>query len=140
MPMPRAITRFNRVFLNRVLGPAAKHLPAFGVIVHRGRRSGQTYRTPVNLFRQPNGYVIALTYGVGDWVRNVLAAGECTLETRGRSYHMTQPRLVRDEQRRAVPKILRFVGAVGNVSDFLYLSLEAPPSLGNAGETHMNGV
>jgi deazaflavin-dependent oxidoreductase (nitroreductase family) len=124
MPLPRAITRFNRAFLNRFLGPPARYLPSFGVVVHRGRSSGRIYRTPVNIFRQPDGYVIALTYGVGDWVRNVLAAGECTLVTRGRSYRMTRPRLVHDEQRRAVPRVLRFVGAVGNVSDFLYLSFE----------------
>jgi deazaflavin-dependent oxidoreductase (nitroreductase family) len=128
MPMPRPITRFNRAVLNRVLAPAARYVPAFGVIVHRGRKSGRTYRTPVNIFRQPDGYVIALTYGVGDWVRNVLAAGECTLETKGRTYRMTRPRLVHDEQRRAVPAVLRFVGAVGNVSDFVYLSFQRRPS------------
>src|SRR5207248_7697457 len=44
------------------------------------------------------------------------------LITRGRAYRMTQPRLVHDEERRAVPKVLRLVGAVGNVSDFLYLT------------------
>lgn len=121
MPLPRPITRFNRAILNRLLSPAAARLPAFGIVIHRGRKSGRTYRTPVNIFRQPDGYVVALTYGVGDWVRNVLAAGECTLITRGRSYPMTRPRLVHDEERSAVPAVLRFVGAVGNVSDFLYL-------------------
>jgi deazaflavin-dependent oxidoreductase (nitroreductase family) len=130
VPLPRAVTRFNRAILNRLLSPAAKRLPAFGIVVHRGRKSGRVYRTPVNIFKQPNGYVVPLTYGVGDWERNVLAAGECTLETRGRSYHMTQPRLVHDEERRAVPAILRFVGAVGGVSDFLYLSHEARSSTG----------
>ena len=126
MPLPRPITRFNRLILNRVLSPAAARLPAFGIVIHRSRQSGRTYRTPVNVFRRPDGYVIALTYGVGDWVRNVLDAGECTLITRGRSYHMTRPRLVHDEERRAVPGILRFVGAVGNVSDFLYLHHDRP--------------
>ena len=122
MPLPRPIMRVNRVVLNRVLSPVAARLPAFGIVVHRGRRSGREYRTPVNIFSQPDGYVVALTYGVGDWVRNVLAADECMLITRGRAYRMTQPRLVHDEERRAVPKVLRLVGAVGNVSDFLYLS------------------
>jgi len=122
VPLPRAITRFNRAVLNRVLEPAARFLPAFGVVVHRGRKSGRIYQTPVNIFKQPNGYVVALTYGVGDWVRNVLAAGDCTLITRGRSYRMIQPRLVHDEERRAVPAVLRFVGVIGHVSDFLYLT------------------
>jgi deazaflavin-dependent oxidoreductase (nitroreductase family) len=122
MPMPRAITRFNRSILNRVLSPAASRLPSFGILVHRGRKSGRTYRTPVNIFRRADGYAIALTYGVGDWVRNVLAAGECTLITRGRSYRMTRPRLVHDETRRVVPAALRVLGAIANVSDFLYLN------------------
>jgi deazaflavin-dependent oxidoreductase (nitroreductase family) len=121
MPLPRAVARSNRVFLNRFLTPLAERLPTFGVVVHRGRKSGRSYRTPVNVFRQPDGYLIALTYGVGDWVRNVLAAGECTLVTRGRSHRMVAPRLVHDETRRGVPAALRFVGAIGNVSDFLYL-------------------
>src|SRR5438552_13414146 len=85
MPLPRAITRFNRSFLNRLLAPAARYLPAFGVIVHRGRKTGRAYRTPVNMFKRPDGYVIALTYGVGDWVRNVLAAGEWMFARWGRS-------------------------------------------------------
>src|SRR6266498_1317049 len=71
MPLPRSVTRFNRTILNRVLSPAAARLPAFGIVIHRGRKSGRSYRTPVNIFRQRDGYVIALTYGVGDWVRNV---------------------------------------------------------------------
>lgn len=121
MPLPRRVARMNRVFLDRVLRPLARHAPGFGVIEHHGRRSGATYRTPVNIFRQPDGYLVALTYGVGDWVRNVLAEGSCTLETRGRRYRMVEPRLVHDEERRDVPRILRFVGAIGNVSDFVYL-------------------
>ncbi len=125
MPLPRPVTRFNRAMLNRILSPAVARLPAFGVVIHRGRTSGREYRTPVNIFRRPGGYIVALTYGVGDWVRNVIDARECTLITRGRSYHMTQPRLAHDKERRAIPAILRFVGAVGNVSDFLYLEDDA---------------
>lgn len=138
MPLPRAVARTNRVLLNRILGPFALRLPAFGVVEHRGRRSGRLYRTPVNIFRQTDGYVVALTYGVGDWVRNVLAADECTLVTRGHARHMVRPRLVHDEQRRAVPPILRFVGALGRVSDFLYLQ-DDPSAMRRARRTHVPG-
>lgn len=124
MPLPRSIARVNRAVLNHVLRPLARYLPGFGVVVHRGRRSGRIYRTPVNVFKQPNGYVIALTYGVGDWPRNVLAARECRLVTTGRSHHLFEPRLVHDEHRQVVPAMLRFVGAIGNVTDFLYLSAD----------------
>jgi len=124
MPLPRSVARFNRRVTNRLLGPLARHLPHFGVVVHRGRKTGRLYRTPVNVFRRPGGYVIALTYGRdSDWVRNVLTDGGCVLETRGRSLRLTRPRLVHDEQRRAVPAPLRLVGVLGRVSDFLDLTL-----------------
>jgi deazaflavin-dependent oxidoreductase (nitroreductase family) len=122
MPLPRRIARLNRRFTNRLIGPIARYLPHVGVIVHRGRKTGRLYRTPVNVFSRQGGYVIALTYGRGDWVRNVVAAGGCLLETGGRAVRLTDPRLIHDEERRAVPAVLRVVGRLGNVSDFLELS------------------
>ena len=86
MPLPRSIARVNRRVTNRLLGGLAQRLPGFGVVVHKGRTSGRQYRTPVNVFRRGDRYIIALTYGPNaDWVRNVLADGGCTLETRGRT-------------------------------------------------------
>ena len=124
MPLPRSVARFNRLVTNRILGPLARYLPHFGVVVHRGRKTGRRYRTPVNVFPRPGGYVIALTYGRrSEWVRNVLAAGGCVLESRGRSLRLTRPRLVHDERRRAVPAPLRVIGALGHVDDFLELTL-----------------
>jgi hypothetical protein len=56
------------------------------VVVHRGRRPGRRYRTPVNVFATEDGYRFALTYGPDtDWVRSVLAAGGCEQQTRGRT-------------------------------------------------------
>lgn len=84
MPLPAWLARFNRMVSNPVLGPAAARLPYCGVIVHRGRRSGRLYRTPVNAFPVDEGFVVALTYGrETDWVRNVLAAGGCEMVHRG---------------------------------------------------------
>lgn len=75
MPAPRWLGRFNRVVTNRVTGIVAPRLPGFGVISHRGRRSGRAYTTPVNVFRTAEGYAVALTYGAeSDWVKNVEAA------------------------------------------------------------------
>ena len=122
MPLPRAVARFNRRGTNRILAPLAQYLPGFGIVIHRGRGSGRLYRTPINIFPRPGGCAIVLTYGPGsDWVRNVLAEGGCTLETRGRTVRLTHPRVVHDEQRRAVPAPLRFVGRLADVSDFLVL-------------------
>ena len=91
MAIPRTVGRWNKVGLNRVTRRIAPWLPGFGVVVHRGRRSGRTYRTPVNVFPTGHGYRFALTYGADtDWVKNVLAAGGCQLETRGRVVRLSQ--------------------------------------------------
>lgn len=133
MPLPRSVARFNRYVTNRVLGPLAPVLPGFGVVTHTGRKSHRVYRTPVNVFRRPGGFVVALTYGPeSDWVRNVLASGGCTLETRGRVYQLTQPRLIHDETRRAVPPPIRAIGRLGRVSYFLDLTLASAANHDNA--------
>jgi len=125
MPLPRSIARINRRVTNRLLGGLASRLPGFGVVVHTGRKSRRHYRTPVNLFRRGDRFIIALTYGPdADWVRNVLAEGGCTLETRGRALRLSRPRLYHDESRRAVPAPVRFVLGLVNVCDFLQLSLD----------------
>src|SRR5947208_3005513 len=104
MPLPRRLARFNLRVTNRVLGPLAERLPGFGIVVHVGRRSGTARRTPVNVFRHGEDYVIALTYGPdSQWVRNVLAAGELDVEIRGRRIHLVAPEIVHDETRGLVP-------------------------------------
>src|SRR5690349_1377345 len=108
MPAPRWLARFNRSGTNRVTGPLAPWLPGFGVVLHVGRRSGQLYHTPVNVFRWSGGYAIALTYGRdSEWVRNVLAHGGCTLKTGGRTVRLARPHLVHDQRRRVVPVPVR---------------------------------
>ncbi|MGI8586105.1 MAG: nitroreductase family deazaflavin-dependent oxidoreductase [Chloroflexia bacterium] len=125
MPIPHSIARFNKVVTNRLTGRIAKYLPGFGVIRHTGRKSHREYRTPVNVFRRPPGYVVALTYGPdADWVRNVLASGGCLLETRGRTVRLTQPHLFHDERRRSMPAPVRLILGLSNVSDFLELTLD----------------
>jgi len=122
MVIPKKVARFNRIATNKVLGRLSGRVPGFGTVVHRGRRSGRTYRTPLNVFRVPEGYLVALTYGRdSDWVRNVLAAGGCELETMGREVKLTNPRLVHDESRAVLPfGVRQFLGLIG-VNDFLHL-------------------
>jgi deazaflavin-dependent oxidoreductase (nitroreductase family) len=124
--IPRRVARFNRSYFNRVSGPAARWLPGFGVVIHRGRRSGREYRTPINIFRVPGGYVAALTYGMTDWARNVLAAGGCEVETRGQRVRLGEPRLRHDPSRRDMPPGVRQILRVLGVTDFVYLSAEEP--------------
>jgi deazaflavin-dependent oxidoreductase (nitroreductase family) len=124
MPLPRRLARFNRIATNRVLGPVARYLPGFAVVLHVGRRSGTGYRTPVNLFRRGDGYVIALTYGAdSQWVRNVLAAGAVDVETRGRRIHLVDPKVVRDPARSLVPAPVRVPLGLAKVDEFMLLEI-----------------
>jgi deazaflavin-dependent oxidoreductase (nitroreductase family) len=127
MPIPRRIARFNRRVTNRVTRHIVSWLPGFGLLFHTGRRSGQTYQTPINVFRGGDGYRIALTYGTeSDWVRNVLAAGGCTIETRRRRIALTQPRIVNDPSRRWAPPVVRQVLGVVGASQYMQLAVVDP--------------
>jgi hypothetical protein len=54
-------------------------------------------------------------------VKNVLSAGGCRLQTRGRVVELGDPQLVHDPDRRLVPAVVRvFLGLLG-VNDFLRL-------------------
>lgn len=120
MPIPYTVARLNRVGLNRVMRHVSPYMPGHGVVVHRGRRSGREYRTPVMVFPHGERYVIALTYGRGtDWEKNVLAAGAFSLEVRGHRVQLTEPHVYHDESRAAVnPVVRRALGVLG-VADFL---------------------
>jgi deazaflavin-dependent oxidoreductase (nitroreductase family) len=122
MPLPKRLARFNLRITNPVLGPFARLLPGFGVVLHVGRRSGRAYRTPVNFFQAGDGYVIALMYGAdSQWVRNVLAAGAVDVETRGRRLHLVSPEIVHDPRRSLVPNPARQMVRLVSVTDFMVL-------------------
>jgi deazaflavin-dependent oxidoreductase (nitroreductase family) len=128
VPIPKAVRQWNKAGLNRITRHVAPLLPGFGIIIHRGRRSGRQYETPVNVFPVEDGYVFALTYGPDtDWVRNVLAAGGCELRTRRRTVRLVSPRLFRDESRHAVRPVERQVLQVLGVADFLSLKTAPGP-------------
>jgi deazaflavin-dependent oxidoreductase (nitroreductase family) len=120
MPGPRWLARFNRRVTNRVGRPVAEVLPFFGIVIHTGRKSGRTYRTPINVFRRDGKFIFALTYGPrSEWVLNVLAAGGCLFESRGGTVRLTQPRLFVDEQRGRVPPVVRPILRLARVRDFI---------------------
>ena len=127
MAIPRWVARVNRRVTNHFTAPFARHMPGFGVIVHRGRKTDQLYRTPVNVFAAPDGYTVALTYGTeSQWLKNVIAAGACDLQTRGRVEHLAVGRLFHDESRSSVPWLPRKALALLRVADFLSLTRRPP--------------
>ena len=124
MPIPRWIARVNLLVTNRILGPLARWAPGMALVIHSGRKSHHEYRTPVMVFRRGNQFVIALTYGrESQWVRNVLAAKGCQLETGGRTLQLAEARIFHDDERRHMPGFVRFFLGILNVSDFLELTV-----------------
>ena len=126
-----AIPRFVRPFTKNVINPITRRIagwmPWFGLVTTVGRRSGRVYRTPLNVFRDGQEYVFALTYGSDvDWVRNVQAAGGCEMRTRGRTVHLTEPRLVTDPSRRRVPLPVRIGLSLMRVDEFLVVTSTTP--------------
>jgi deazaflavin-dependent oxidoreductase (nitroreductase family) len=126
MPLPRSLASFNNRVTNKITRPFAGRLPEFGVVTHVGRRSGREYRTPVNAFRRGDEYVFVLTYGPdSDWVKNVEAAGGCTMKTRGRVVRLTAPRQFTDPARSRVPRPVRAILGLIDVDEFLSMRVTA---------------
>ena len=95
MKLSRRVARFNKNVNNRIQGVYAWFLPPWAVILHRGRRSGRSYRTPVLAFKRHGTLIIALLYGEeSDWLRNVRKGGGQFVRL-GRTYELAgEPRVV----------------------------------------------
>ncbi|MFC3518336.1 nitroreductase family deazaflavin-dependent oxidoreductase [Streptomonospora nanhaiensis] len=93
--MPRWWVHLNR----RVFNPRAIASGKWPVLVHVGRVSGATYRTPLDACPVEGGYLFVPVYGArSDWVRNVLAAGGARLRVDGREVALTAPRIVGEDE------------------------------------------
>jgi deazaflavin-dependent oxidoreductase (nitroreductase family) len=115
--------RFRHVvtrYLNPVTRLFAGWVPGFGIMAHRGRKTGRPYRIPINVFRRGDDFVFFLTYGADvEWVKNVFTAGTCTVRTRGRDVTLVEPQLITDPERRLAPLAARVVGRVIGASQFV---------------------
>jgi hypothetical protein len=135
IPFARRIARFNNRVTNRWLGPIAWYLPGFGRIEHVGRTTGRRHVSPMMAFRSRDGrrLTFALTYGPeADWVRNALAVGELTFDSRrtGR-VRLIEPRLIHDPARRVVPWPIGWILRLMQVDDFLDATIaDDPPTHG----------
>ena len=118
----RWLAKINIAFTNRFTGLFAGWLPGFGILTHVGRKSGKVYRTPINVFRASNGFIVALTYSSqSEWVKNVLAACGCELKTRGKKYQLSAPKVVRDPTRCRFPIPVRLVLGVVGADEYMEL-------------------
>lgn len=119
----RWLAKINIILTNRITSLFAGWLPGFGILTHVGRKSGKVYRTPVNVFRASNGFIIALTYSSqSEWVKNVLAADGCELKTRRKTYQLSAPKVVHDPARRRFPIPVRIVLRIVGADEYMELS------------------
>lgn len=106
--------RFRHVatrYLNPLTRTFAGWMPGFAILTHRGRTSGRTYRTPINVWRRGDRYVFFLTYGPDvQWVKNVMASGTASIHTRGHDIRLVEPQLIHDPRRHLAPAPIRAVG------------------------------
>src|SRR5665647_1672281 len=92
MPLPRWLAQINK----RVFNPMEVRRGARPVLIHTGRSSGKTYRTPLDAHPLPDGYLFIPMYGPRtDWVKNVLLAQAARLSIDGHEIELQSPRLVR---------------------------------------------
>src|ERR671936_845030 len=89
LSLTRAFNRFSMLFAGTRL------MPLYGVLEHRGRRSGKVFRTPVVVRPTSDGFIVKKPWGeTTDWYRNVRAAGGCSIRWKGRTYTLTQPKVL----------------------------------------------
>jgi deazaflavin-dependent oxidoreductase (nitroreductase family) len=121
MPMPLWWGQVNK----RVFNPRAIAGGKWPVLVHVGRTSGATYRTPLDAHPVDGGYLFVAVYGSGaDWVQNVLAAGRARLRIDGRDVELITPRLVdSNEAFHALPDEVARPPRVLRITEFLRMDL-----------------
>jgi deazaflavin-dependent oxidoreductase (nitroreductase family) len=115
------IRPFTRHVVNPLTRLFAGWMPGFGMLTYRGRTTGRVYHLPLNVFRRGDHYIFVLTYGSdSQWVKNVLAAGECQLRVRGRNVRLVEPELIVNPDWGLVPPPVRLIERLGaGVTEFL---------------------
>jgi hypothetical protein len=108
----------NRVFLMI----SGRWLRAYSIVYHVGRKSGRKFRNPISAYPAGDGFVIAVLYRAeSNWVRNVLAAGEFTLRTKGRDYLLERPEIIAPAQALpAFPPLSRRMMRSRGIKDFVW--------------------
>jgi hypothetical protein len=120
--MGSRLKRLSKFFNPWVLGLAGSGLiPLWAVIVHKGRRSGREYRTPIAIRPSANGFVIPLPWGPRtDWCRNVMTAQTFVIRWKGRDVIVGAPEVIdRAAAAPAFPGLLQRSLAVFGIRQFL---------------------
>jgi deazaflavin-dependent oxidoreductase (nitroreductase family) len=131
-PPAPPIFAFISPFTKRVVNPITRRfagwLPGFAVLRVIGRKTGKTYRVPLNAFRRGDTLTFALTYGSRvHWVENVRAAGGCEMQRLGRRYRLVEPVLRVDPSLRGVPRFVRWFLRPLGVQELLTMQIRRSP-------------
>ena len=101
MRMPGVLDRKGTRWALQALSPATVI-----VLVHRGRKSGRLYKTPVEILqhdRERDEFVVSPMFGRNsDWYRNVVAGGLVEVHVRGEEQQVEWRELADAERRAAM--------------------------------------
>ena len=108
---PAVVRFYNRIIavllrLGAPMGPMA-------LLTVAGRTTGKPRSTPVALNPDGTGWSLTAAYGVGDWVKNLRAAGEATITRRGRRVHVIATEL---HPREAAPHLRQIWASTGSAT------------------------
>jgi len=108
--------------VSRIAG--ARWFSPFGLLVHRGRRTGRRYVTPVGMGWTGGAFVIPLTFGErSHWYKNVIEAGECAVRWKGADHRVGRPEVVAVQGARgAFPLVLWLLLRAVGIRHWLKLS------------------
>jgi deazaflavin-dependent oxidoreductase (nitroreductase family) len=83
--MPESRVRASTPWLvKHIINPLMLLTGGLPVLAVRGRRSGKTYRTPVNLLEMNGAHFLISPRGETIWSRNLRVVGECSVKIKGR--------------------------------------------------------
>jgi deazaflavin-dependent oxidoreductase (nitroreductase family) len=112
---------------NKAVRLWAGWVPAMGLLIHVGRKSGNQYRTPLNIFPTDDGYAVLLPYGstTTEWLKNLRTAGGGELMHYGNSYRVSDLRITtKNDSIASVRKRWRLIYAIAPFDDALLLHAE----------------
>jgi deazaflavin-dependent oxidoreductase (nitroreductase family) len=115
---------FSKNFNPRVTADIEKGKGSFSLILHKGRKSGQAYRTPVDATYLGDFVLITLPYGQrSDWLKNVLASGGCEIFHQHQTYTASHPQVLPEaEARKLLPPGMK----LAHIKNFLRLEINPP--------------
>jgi deazaflavin-dependent oxidoreductase (nitroreductase family) len=91
--MTRAAARMTAPLSRPLAG--RRFFPLWAVVHHMGRRSGRAYAVPVAIRVTADSFIIPLPWGKDtQWLRNVMAAGGCSIRWSGSDHAAYAPRVI----------------------------------------------